>query len=97
MLWLVSSDLGQAMVYVGIEVWPEIRLLKSSSRNRRAWRLYSAHSSAEQMEYAGLLIGLRGVLDVLHSLNPPAEKIFIEGDCRRLAKLLEFRLDFGSP
>lgn len=55
------------------------------SRNRRAWRLYSPHSSAEQMEYAALLIGVRGVFDVLGDLNPPAQKIFIEGDCRHLA------------
>ena len=54
-------------------------------RNRRAWRLYSPHSSAEQMEYAALLIGVRGVLDALGDLNPPAQKIFIEGDCRHLA------------
>ena len=38
------------------------------------------------MEYAGLLIGLRGVRDALHDLSPPAQKIFIEGDCRHLAE-----------
>eukprot|EP00435_Cladocopium_sp_Y103_P000117 s3282_g1.t1 len=47
--------------------------------------LYSPHASAEQMEYAALLIGVRGVFDSLGDLNPPAQKIFIEGDCRHLA------------
>ncbi|CAL1140140.1 unnamed protein product [Cladocopium goreaui] len=55
---------------------------RDARRNRKAWRLYSPHSSAEQMEYAALLIGVRGVFDALGDLNPPAQKIFIEGDCR---------------
>ncbi|CAE7398703.1 ycf45 [Symbiodinium sp. CCMP2456] len=51
-------------------------------RTGRTWMLYHPKSCPELMEYAGLLMGLRGVSQILHTLKPAPEAILIEGDCK---------------
>ena len=51
-------------------------------RTGKTWMLYHPKSSPELMEYAGLLLGLRGVSQILHTLKPAPEAILIEGDCK---------------
>ncbi|CAE7366040.1 ycf45 [Symbiodinium natans] len=51
-------------------------------RTSRTWMLYHPRSCPELMEYAGLLIGLRGVEQILQTLRPAPEVILIEGDCK---------------
>ncbi|CAJ1359526.1 unnamed protein product [Effrenium voratum] len=56
---------------------------KAIKRPAAEWMLCTQQpTSAPQMEYAALLIGLRGTLDILHRLQPKPLSIFIEGDCR---------------
>ncbi|CAE6970925.1 ycf45 [Symbiodinium sp. CCMP2592] len=51
-------------------------------RTGKTWMLYHPKSCPELMEYAGLLIGLRGVSQILPTLQPKPEAILIEGDCK---------------
>eukprot|EP00439_Symbiodinium_sp_Y106_P017259 s1516_g2.t1 len=51
-------------------------------RTGKTWMLYHPKSCPELMEYAGLLIGLRGIKQSLPTLQPAPEVIFIEGDCK---------------
>ena len=48
------------------------------SRTPFTWQLYVPYTTAEQMEYAGLLIGLRGARSHLEE----GARLYIEGDCR---------------
>ena len=58
-------------------------MIPSLSRTPFTWQLYVPYSTAQQMEYAGLLIGLRGVNEATRTESvPKGARLYIEGDCR---------------
>ncbi|CAE7636531.1 ycf45 [Symbiodinium sp. CCMP2592] len=55
---------------------------RAERRSAKKWMLYVPKSCPELMEYAGLFIGLCGVKEVLEDLEPQADVLFVEGDCK---------------